>query len=292
MIIRGIAVLGLGVLIASHPARASAQIRASERGAVSQTIDGTIITMDYARPQARGRDSLFGGVVPWGKVWTGANWATTIEVNRDITLNGHPLAAGRYSVWLEVQPDEWTAIFDPEPRRFHLTPPPRSDDQLRFTVRPERQSGHTEVLTWSFPSVRPTGATLRLVWGATAVNFDVGVAPSRVLTVAPELAERYVGTYDLQHQGLLGSARGRFEIRYENDHLVARWEHAPNPLLATSWLVPLGEGMFVPVELKNGKLFDILTDLVFEFTPLEGRATQFELRALGDELWGSATRTE
>ena len=38
---------------------------------------------------ARGRDSLFGKVVTWGEHWTpGANWATTIDVDHDIRLNG------------------------------------------------------------------------------------------------------------------------------------------------------------------------------------------------------------
>lgn len=293
MIKRSIAVLALGTWIASTTVDASAQIRASERGAVSQTIDGTTITIDYSRPQARGRDSLFGGVVPWGKVWTpGANWATTIEVSREVTLNGHALAAGTYSVWMEVQPDEWTAIFDPEPRRFHLFAPPKSEGQVRFAVRPEMQGTHTEVLTWSFPSVRPTGATLRLAWGETGVPFDVGVMPSRPVTVAPEVAERYVGSYELQHQGMLGTAQVRFDIVYENERLVGTWEQAPNPLLETIWLVHLGEGMFFPAETKDGELVDVVSDLVLEFTPLEGQATHFEIRALGDALWGSAERAK
>jgi hypothetical protein len=293
MIMRSMAGIAVGALVASLAPDASAQVRASERGAVSQTIDGTTITIDYSRPQARGRDSLFGGVVHWGHVWTpGANWATTLEINRDITLNGHALAAGKYSVWLQVQPEEWTAIFDPQPRRFHLMAPPKSEDQLRFAVRPEEVSGHTELLSWSFVAVRPTGATLQLDWGTTAVAFDIGVAPSRPLTVAPALAERYVGSYELQHQGPLGNARVQFDISYEHDRLVAQWENAPNPLLEEVWLVHLGEGMFVPAELKDGELFDVVMDLVLEFTPLEGKATRFEMRAIGDALWGSAERTE
>ena len=73
---------------------ASAQIRRSERGSVSQTVDGTTITVEYSRPQVRGRDSLFGSVVPWGKVWTGANWATTFTANRPVTVAGHPVTPG------------------------------------------------------------------------------------------------------------------------------------------------------------------------------------------------------
>lgn len=270
---------------------AAAQIRASERGAVSQTVDGTTVSVDYGRPQARGRTELFGGEIPWGKVWTpGANWATTLEVDRDVVIEGHPLAAGRYSVWLEVRPDEWTAILDPEPRRFHLMPPSPSDDQLRFAIEPEAREAHVEVLTWSFPAVRPIGTTLQLEWGRTAAVFDIRVAPSQPVTVAADVAARYVGSYRLQLHPPLGTDTVAFDVAYDGDHLVAAWESAPNPRLSETWLVWLGEGMFVPAELEDGDVFDVVTDAVFEFTPLTGRAQGFELRALGDELWGEAVR--
>lgn len=270
---------------------ASAQVRASERGSVSQTVDGTVITIDYGRPQARGREPLFGAVVPWGKTWTpGANWATTLDVNRDILVNGHKLAAGTYSVWLKVEPDAWTAIFDPQFRRFHLNPPEESAQQLRFAVQPETCM-HSETLTWSFSETNATGTTLRLAWGTTAVAFDIGVHPSRPLTVPADIAQRYVGRYRLVQNAPLPEKEVVFDITYENEHLVARWEEAPSPQLAQTWLVHLGEGMFVPAELEDGELFDIVTDLVFEFTPLEGPVSRFEMRALGDQLWGRGRRT-
>jgi hypothetical protein len=273
-------------------ADAHAQIRASERGTVSQTVDGTTITIDYSRPQVRGRDDLFGGEIPWGKLWTpGANWATTIAVDHDITINGHELATGTYSVWFEVQQDEWTVILDPEPKRFHLMGPPKSDDQVRFALRPGT-GPNVEVMTWSFPAVRPTGATLQMAWADVTATFDLGVASSRDVTVTADFAERFVGTYSFQLMGPLGDGTVEFDITYEGDHLVAYWPSPPAPRLGRFWLAPLGAGMFNAVELEKDEIFDIVTDVVFEFTPLEGKATMFEFRVLGDELWGSAKRAE
>ena len=124
-------------LLLLMPAGLSAQMRASERGSVSQTIDGTVITIDYSRPQVRGRDSLFGGVEHWGAVWTpGANWATTLEVNRPLTLDGHPLAPGKYSLWLVIQPEEWTMVIDPRHRMYHVPYPDSTADQIRYQVKP------------------------------------------------------------------------------------------------------------------------------------------------------------
>src|SRR5206468_7050387 len=68
------------------PAVVVAQIHASEHFTLTQKVSTTTITMEGDRPVARGR-KLFGpdGVVKWGEVWTpGANWATTMEVDRDV----------------------------------------------------------------------------------------------------------------------------------------------------------------------------------------------------------------
>src|ERR1043166_8508411 len=100
---RAIPRLALGLSL-TLPAHARAQVRASEAASVSQTVDGTKLTIEYSRPRGRARDSLFGKVVPWGLTWTpGANFATTLEVSKDVRINGHPLAKGKYSVWMRSE---------------------------------------------------------------------------------------------------------------------------------------------------------------------------------------------
>ena len=272
---------------------AQGQIRASERSTVSQTVDGTTITIDYGRPQLRGRTELWGNpaVVPWGKKWTpGANWATNIQVTKDITINGHALPEGHYSMWLEVKQDAWTAIFDPEVRRFHLQGPSGDPNTIQFDLQPETVGWSTEMLTFSFPDVRATGSVLRLAWGDTHVDFDIGVQASRPVTIAADLAERYVGSYLFKPAEFLGGGEVPMEIKYENERLVVLWPDSPLPPLRETWLQPLGEGMFHPVELTDGKILDILTFVAVEFKPFDGKAMSFEWRALGDELWAEATR--
>lgn len=264
----------------------AAQIRASERGSVAQTVDGTTVAVDYARPRVRGRDSVFGGVVHWGEVWTpGANWATTLTTDRDVTVNGHPVAAGSYSVWFEVHPETWTVILDPEPRRFHTAPPPAAEHQVRFPLRPE-PAPHHEMLSWWFAEVKPTGALLRFAWATSAVSFAIRVEPSMSFTVAPAVADPLVGAWRLTGMDADTSAG---EIRYEDGHLVLHWPAFP-PEFAEMWLVALGEGMFRPVFLADGEPFDVEEGMVLEFTPLAGRATKFEVRGLGDELMGTGWR--
>ena len=110
-------------LVTISASSAGAQIRSSERGTVTQEIDGTIVTVDFGRPQLRGR-TPFPGMEKWGKVWTpGANWATTFEVNRPIKLDGQPLAAGKYSVWFTPGETEWSLALYKNPKLFHTVPP-------------------------------------------------------------------------------------------------------------------------------------------------------------------------
>ena len=91
-------------LVTALPAGAQAQVMASEHGMVQQRVDGTTITIEYYRPQRRGRDNLFGGVVKWGSTWTpGANWATTLDVDHDV-LHRQPRALAQALHQVTPQP--------------------------------------------------------------------------------------------------------------------------------------------------------------------------------------------
>jgi len=142
---------------------------------VSQTIDSCVVTIEYSRPSLRGR-TPFGSVVRWGTKWTpGANWATTFDVTRDVTLDGQPLPKGKYSVWMIPQEtDDWTVIFHKDARRFHTQRSDSAGEQLRLAVHPE-QGEEMETLAWYFPSVGGDSATLRMHWGTTMVPLRVRV---------------------------------------------------------------------------------------------------------------------
>ena len=156
-----LAVLVLGAS-ATVAARCGAQGQLSEKGLVAQTVAGTTVTVEYYRPVARGRATLFGVVVTWGENWTpGANWATTIDVDHDVKVEGQTLPKGKYSLWMIVRKDApWTIDFHKRARLFHTNHPDSSDVQLRLTVTPD-SGAPTEVLTFDFPDVSGGATTLR-----------------------------------------------------------------------------------------------------------------------------------
>jgi archaellum component FlaF (FlaF/FlaG flagellin family) len=63
------------------------------------TDDGVTIAIHYSSPSLKGRE-IGVDIVPLGQVWrTGANEATTIEVDKDVLINGEKLVKGKYSLY-------------------------------------------------------------------------------------------------------------------------------------------------------------------------------------------------
>lgn len=283
------------VLVAA-PAEGLAQVRASERGGVFQEVNGTRITVEFGRPETRGRADIYGGLIPWGKVWTpGANWATTLEVDHDVTVGGLALKKGKYSVWMEVQRDQWTVILDPKSRIFHTSPPPFDSAQVRFPVRPTDQVG-PKILSWAFTDVRPQGTTLQMAWAGKAVAFDLGVAVPPVPPIAQDAAAPFLGSYEV----IFGPGSGQrpipsqsppeWVVQYHDGRLVADWAHPPFPVWQHLWLLKIGDDWFRPGAVVDGALFDVVTDLVVEFAMADGRATGFEIRGPNDAIVGRGRR--
>lgn len=138
----------------------------SQRGSVSQNVAHTHITIRYGRPVTRGR-ALFGQLVPWDKVWhPGADSATTIALTHDVLVEGGPLKAGEYSLWLiPRQTAPWTLIFSRAARAFHQPYPGAEHDALRVDVAPDTGS-HMESMAFYFERVVREDAVLQLHWGS------------------------------------------------------------------------------------------------------------------------------
>ncbi len=164
------AALPLLLLLAACGARAP---RASQGATLGQDVGSLHIALAYDRPVAHGR-TLFGGLVPWGRVWMpGANWATTVSFSRDVRVQGQPLSAGKYSLWTIPGESAWTVIFSRRAHAFHTTYP-AGQDALRVLAHPAAGS-HMETLAFYFPVVGPDSAILDLHWGETIVPLTIRV---------------------------------------------------------------------------------------------------------------------
>lgn len=259
-------------------ATARAQIRASERGSVSQTVDGTVITVDYGRAQVRGRDSLFGKVVTKNEVWTpGANAATTFQASRDVTVGGKPLPAGKYSVWLVSDPAaSWTLYFHRNAGLFHTQHPKPAEMALAVPVPHTMTGEHVEILTFDFPRVSTTGAELRLRWGTTVMPVEIGVRPSQRQTVmTPEQLAPYLGTYSLTFPAPGGGRTPEMKFAIVNAKGVMRGiMDQPGEAMELEYIPTDTPHRFMPAFIKDGKIFDV-ESIPVDFQVVDGRAIGF-----------------
>jgi hypothetical protein len=281
---RGIVVSIAVASLASLPSLLESQVMASERGSVSQTVDGTTITLEYSRPVARGR-TIFPDVVRYGRMWTpGANWATTLEVDKSIHINGNPLPQGKYSVWMIPEAEQWTVVLSRDARRFHTRPPGERDEQTRFTVKPTT-GAHMETLAFYFPVVTRDGATLDMHWATTVVPMRITVEPSRPPVVSESDRRMYVGRYRITPVGSDGDVP---EMTLEVTDVGGQLRAHATPALwgfdATFDLVPVrvgGERQFRLAFYRDGKPFGMEAEGQILFKESDGRATGLEFLAFG-----------
>lgn len=132
------------------------------------TDDGVTITIHYSKPSLKGRQ-LGVEIAPVGEVWrTGANEATSFEVDKDVLVQGQPLPAGKYGLFSIPGEYETTIIFnkvwDQWGTRYDA-----SEDVLRVAATTSGSSEFTEQFTIK---ANQTG-TVALTWGDSQVSFAV-----------------------------------------------------------------------------------------------------------------------
>jgi len=272
----------------------NAQVKMSPRGSVSQIIDGTSITVDYARPRLRDRERVFGTNVWWGHIWTpGADDATTIEFDKDIKIKDVPVPAGKYSMWMVHEKGDWEVILDPNWDQFHLPEPPRPDDGYFFWVTPDTTAPVVETLTFDFSRLENFGADLELRWSDRRVVMDIKVTPTVDLKVSQEQAEPYVGTFTTE---MMQNAWVPESFTF--DMVFAQTDGAMSALI--QWEAD-AKAQPQRMLLKTDQVFywalfdgdELLgtENIFFEFELDDsGKAESFELRTDRDELWMRGTR--
>jgi hypothetical protein len=110
--------------------------RPSPKGSVTQTVGTTEMTVAYSSPGVKGRKVIWGEVVPFDKVWrAGANECTKLTVSTPISIEGKPVAAGSYCVFLLPQKSGWTFILSKNLEQAGSDEYKQSEDALRVPAR-------------------------------------------------------------------------------------------------------------------------------------------------------------
>ncbi len=264
------------LLLVALPFPLQAQVKLSEKATVTQVINGTTVSLEFYRPVARGRDSLFGKVVRWNETWTpGANWATTLETDKELRLNGHVIPKGKYSIWvIPARDSAWTFFLSKNARLFHTRRPRNTnDDVVRFPVQPAA-APYMEALMWYFPTVQRDSALLRMHWGNTILDLRVRTNAMERATLTAEDRARYVGAFTLKYEGSKDSSI--VQLAAEGDKLILSYTGEKPEHSYSAELIPRGPREFVYGVREKGEVVEVAEHPVtFE---IEGdRAVAFEI---------------
>jgi len=147
--------------------------RASPPAKVSQKLkSGAAVSIDYSQPSLKGR-TIGTDVEPKkGQVWrAGANEATVFETDKEITVEGEKLPAGKYALFMTDNGDTWTIIFNKVWQTFGAFDyeKNKAEDALQVTVKPQTAKAVQEKLTYKISE----SGKVSLLWGNRIVDFTV-----------------------------------------------------------------------------------------------------------------------
>jgi hypothetical protein len=164
-------------IVSSSPLGLTAQELKMPLASTAQTITQAFglgsITINYSRPNTKGR-KIFGGLEPYGSVWrTGANSATTITTTEAIQLEGKDLPAGTYGIFTIPGANEWTVIINKGAKQWGAYEYKAEEDLFRIAIKPIKLKDKIETFSIQVADVYPTKAKLQLMWENTAININL-----------------------------------------------------------------------------------------------------------------------
>ncbi|MBV9086792.1 MAG: DUF2911 domain-containing protein [Acidobacteria bacterium] len=147
--------------------------RPSPPGSAScRFADGKQVNIDYSRPSTKGRQ-IYGGLVPWDKVWrTGANEATTFVTDTNLNVGGTQVPAGAYTLYTVPSQTNWKLVISKKTGQWGI-PYPENEDLARIDMKSEPLPSQVEEFTINFVQHGGSACTLNLDWERTRASVAV-----------------------------------------------------------------------------------------------------------------------
>jgi len=163
---------------------AAQQRRLSPHETISAVIDGNRVTVVYGRPYTKNPRSgevrkIWGGLVPYGKVWrTGADEATILITQKPILLGSATVPAGAYTLFTLPQEDgSAKLIINKQIGQWGVGPGSydEKEDLARVDLKKDALDAPVDQFTMAVAKNPGGGGILRLSWENTqySVTFTV-----------------------------------------------------------------------------------------------------------------------
>jgi Tfp pilus assembly protein PilF len=215
---------------------------ANQRSVVTQYMGMASVTIDYNSPDVTGpagndrTGQIWGQLVPMGIApnqffpgfgtaetmpWrAGANQATKITFSHDVEVEGTPLAAGTYALFMAPGEDEWTVFFNTNSDAWGSFFYDPELDAAQVKVKPEKTDFFREWLTYEFDDRQLDSTKAVLHWEHMRVGFRISV---------PDLDRLYHETIT---QELTGAAGFFFQNLVAASQWAAQQRRYPEDALA------------------------------------------------------------
>ncbi len=189
------------------------------KSSVSQRIGITDMAITWDAPAVKGREGKIWGTniahygfqnlgfgtakeSPWR---AGANENTTFSFSTEVTVEGKPLAAGKYGFFIAVYADSCTLIFSKNSTAWGSYFYNPAEDALRVTVRQQKdQPQSRERLAFEFSDQTENSTVIALAWERWRIPFRVAVDLNK--TVVEGLRKEMQNSPGFYEQNLNGAA--------------------------------------------------------------------------------------
>lgn len=148
---------------------------------VNATIDGAEIKISYGRPYTKDPKTgemrkIWGGLVPYGKVWrTGANEATLLTTSKALDFGGTTLPAGTYSLFSQPEENGAAKLIINKQTGQWGTKYDEKQDFARVDMKKSELNAPVDQFTMSIDKNSSGGGVISLKWEKTeyTVPFTV-----------------------------------------------------------------------------------------------------------------------
>ena len=140
----------------------------------SVTINGKKISINYSAPSMRGR-KIMGELVPYAAVWrTGANAATSLKTEGNLTINGLKVPKGDYTLYTFVDPSQWLLIVNKQTGQDG-TDYDQGQDLGRAKMTMSKSPAPVEKFTITLTGTGGNKGLLKLAWENTVASVPFTV---------------------------------------------------------------------------------------------------------------------
>ncbi|MGH9521813.1 MAG: DUF2911 domain-containing protein [Terriglobales bacterium] len=145
-----------------------------------QFTGGKRVVIQYSQPKINDPQTgkvrkVYGGLVPWGEPWrAGANEATSLVTDTDLTIGGTKVPAGSYTLYIQAEENgPWKLIVNKTTGQWGIPYPGEASDLARIDMKTSQLPKTVERLTMSLEKKSGNAAVLNVDWENTRASVPV-----------------------------------------------------------------------------------------------------------------------